>query len=485
MMTFSIYDGTDKQTISYLLNGDLSNGSSFDFLLSKLPNNEAGEINPIDIRNSILSTWSSSIFKLTTTDNSNVPYIGIDTLNPHDNDLKKKILIGKKDYQSNDIINGLTDSNYDILFYNTKLDTRQQITTRLSLLSGRDNFINAPFIQSQDIFGTSSVSFDFIAGGDISLLSIDPYEFKSNLSLNTFKTPNGATSNGVVIWSDSDDSMVINKLTITSTASSFGTSSNPLNIFGRVNINDYDLEFKDDRFSPIEIGDIKFGHTFDNFSISDILSRVVYKYLPPTSRIKILQPYQNNLAEIGTIPSVTLEFTILRNTNNTNVATLLNMTPGTFPAIISNDYTSITATASGLITAPLNQSGVTFSVTVGDGEETTTTSTNISGIYPYFYGFFQQTNINSSNLSQLTKLIEGRSDKSITINPGSGTFFFIYDSSYGHLDEILDSNNNTVGLTYSLQNFSSPDGYWANKEFKVYRIDNLTVNNALIYKFKY
>lgn len=487
MMTFSINEGTNTESISYLLNGDLEGTeSSFKFLINRLTDNKEGLINPPDLRDLFISTLSSTIFKLTTATGSNISYIGIDTLNVDDRDLKnRKIFLGKRVYQLNDIVtNDLINSNYDILFYNTKSDNQQQFTTRISLLSGinSSNFINAPFLQSQTIFGTSSVSFDFNSSGDINIIS-------QNVEINDFKLPNGASAsdNKVISWSDDESSMIYDNLT-TQLSSTIGTSSQTLDIFGNpTNINGYDFNFTDNRKSTIEIGDIKLGESFNNFSISEILQRIVYQYLPPFSTIKLLPPNEKGYVEFGLIPNVSLEFSIFKRTFNTNVATLSNMIPGTFPAITTQTYSSVTATASGLINSPLNTTGVTFSVIVGDGTQSTVSSTNIRGIYPYFYGFSSRGSINSSNLSQLIKLVEDKSDKNIIIQPGSGFFYFIHDSDYLDLSEILNQDDINIinDFDLSIQTLSSPIGLWVNKTFKVYRIELGIINIPIVYKFKY
>ena len=89
MQTYSVNIGTETESNSY----DLSNGAQFNQVLNKLTDNEVGEINPTDIRDSILSLWSNCIFKETT--NGEVYYIGVDVSNPDDRDLKRKRKKGK------------------------------------------------------------------------------------------------------------------------------------------------------------------------------------------------------------------------------------------------------------------------------------------------------------------------------------------------------------------------------------------------------
>lgn len=480
MMTFSINIGQVDETTCYPLTGDLS-GEYFKDLLDRLPDNSIRKIEPIDIRDSIFSIWSSTPFKLTSVGDSDKSYIGIDTLNPIDNDLKTKILIGKKEYLSNDIMNQtINDSDYDIIFYNTKDDNQNQDITKLSILSGGVNFLNVPFIQSQYINISDSINF-YLVSNNLNISS-------DNILINDYKLPNSlsASNNKFISWNESDNSMIYEDLAnkITST---IGTSSQSLEIFGDPTfLNDYELSFSDNRKATVNIGDIKLGNSFDDIALSEILKAIIYKYLPPFSNVKILSPYQNGYSEVGTKPNVILQYSIYKRTLPTIISGLTNMIPNSYPPITEEGYSYITATASGIISTPLNTSGVNFSVSVSDGTQSYVASTNIRGIYPYFYGYLPNNTINSGSLIQLDKLIQEKSDKNIIIQPGSGFFYFIYDSLYGNLDEILDQNN--VQITdfddYS-QTLSSPSGLWVNKSFKVYRIDNLSNSFPIILKFKY
>lgn len=493
-MTFSINTGQPTESTSYQLTGDVATFSTFSSLLERLEDNNTGLINPPDIRDSILSTWSSTIFKVTRPTGSNIPYIGIDTLNPNNNllrDLKnRKIVFGKRYYESTHImsdgllsrIDTATQSDCDILFYNTKSDNQQQITTRLGILAGiNPSNLNAPFIQSQVISGTTSVSFDFISNGDIIVNS-------DITKINEFRLPNSASASNdkVISWNVVEDSMTFDDLTI-QIPSEIGATGSPLDIFGDpINLNGYDINFSDNRICPIEIGDIKIGETFTNSSISDMLKRMIYQYLPPSSSIRLLPPHSSGYVEVGIVPNVSIEFSIFKKTLPTLQTSLLNMTPGSYPPINTVNYSTVISTASGIVTSPINTTGVTFSINVSDGTQSSTSSTNIRGVYPYYHGFSGGV-INNASLLQLTKKVEDKTDKNIIIQPGSGFFYFIYDSNHGSLTEILDEND--IDIIGSVDMFtstlSSPNGFWVNKVFNVYRINNLTVNIPLVYKFKY
>ena len=276
-MTFSVINGTNIESISYQMSGYLGSQSNFDELLNRLPDNIDGLINPSDIRDILLSVCSSTVFKLTTATSSNIPYIGIDNLNPDDNDLAgRKILLGKKQYQSTDIIDDLINSDYDVLIYNTKSDEYQQLTTRVGFLSGIDNHQDSPFIQSQILFGTTSVSFDFNSSGDINISS-------QNNIINDLSLPIGASpSNNQIIRWGASNSMIYDNI-IRELPTDIGTSSQALDILGSdVSINGFNIDFFDNRKCTVNIGDIKIGDNLSNSNISEILERIVYKYLPPS-----------------------------------------------------------------------------------------------------------------------------------------------------------------------------------------------------------
>ena len=143
MATFSIYDGLDKQTVSYFLGGSYSTGSyNVDFILESLKDNTTKLLTESDLRTSVFSIASSNILKETIATNSTISYIGIDTLNTNGTssnvslrDIKdRKFLIGKRSYSgtysydnSDDIFHqastySLLSSDTDIFFYNTKSD---------------------------------------------------------------------------------------------------------------------------------------------------------------------------------------------------------------------------------------------------------------------------------------------------------------------------------------------------------------------------
>ena len=132
---------------------------------------------------------------------------------------------------------------------------------------------------------------------------------------------------------------------------------------------------------------------------------------------------------------------------------------------------------------------------------TNSASSSVSGVYPYFYGFTSSTAITTYGLSNLNNIITEKENKSIDIYKdgilSTDTFYFIYDASYGYLSSIYYKTNNiTSNFSSSVINLSSPNGFWASKQFIVYKsttiandyiIGNAYLNNtgAMIFDFNF
>lgn len=473
MMTYSINIGQLTESTCYSIIGATSVDLSQ--ILYSLKDNTDREINPKNIRDSILTAWSSSSFKETS--NSNIFYIGVDSGNPLSKDVKNKILIGKRSYRDVDIMSeSLLNNDSDIFLYNTKKDSISNSKTRIVFLSGTNSLIYGNvYIQSQ-VVGTNTNSLDIVnESGDISLSNIGT----ASIYLNNIAFPSVMESEGyiagltacgdnrILIFNDGKlhwDDIVFNQTDY------IGVTGSQLDIYGSiVDLNGYSLEFKDSRECPIEIGDIKVGSKFNNVPISEMLRRMIYNYLPPLCSISILPPYSSGYVEVGTSPLIKLNYTIYKRTNPTNVASLSYMIPGFHPAITSNTYKVESGTSSGIIITPISLTSSVFKINVSDGLTQSVATTSVSGIYPYFYGTSQQSSISTFELLNLNKLIEPIGVKDLYM-VGDGYLYFIYDDNYPPLTNVVDEYGATFSVsTYSVTNLSSPSGLWASKNFKVYK----------------
>lgn len=482
MATFSINTGTSTESMSYLLVGGTATSPDYlNDILDLLEDNSDKQISPYVLRTTLLSLYSSSPFKETTASGSTIDYIGIDNIDPTNRDLKKKIFIGKRAFSgtysysyTHDIMtNSLLSSDVDIFLYNTKLDSVDNDTTRIAILASTSSTLyeDSPYVQSQFVTGLSqSLSLDFVSiNGDVSVQSDYDYVKINSYNLPTITESSASASNnktlfyedGKLGWGD----ILLPPLNF------IGTTGSSINIYGSpVNLNEFPLEFTDSRKVPQQVNGVSVGETFSVESLSDMIRRVIYPYLPPLCSISLLPPYESGYVEVGNFPTPTVEFTIKKRTLPTQITTLGNMIPGVYPPVVSYTPTSVTSTSNGIVISPITASTTTFTITVTDGTSSNSATTSLTGIYPFFYGFSTLANMTSIELSNLTKIVEPKGDKIIDIS-GTGNYYFVYDYDYGTLSNIYDSIGNTCSAsfsaTYSI--FSSPTGLWAGKEFWVYK----------------
>ena len=472
-MTFSINTGGSEESISYFLVGTNSN-SAVDYILDTLKDNVDKEISPQDLRNSVLSLFSSVPFKETGTGTGSRTWIGIDTINPNGRDLKeRKIVIGKRGFQGSEIMSQtLLNSDVDLFIYNTKSDSVLQNSTQILLLAGSNLTLHSdsPKIQSQIISGTTeSRSLDLInpfgdikvesETGDLSISGINfPTISESSASASSNKTL--MYEDGKLAWSD----------IIIPATSSLGSTSSPINISGNVLVNNYPIDFTSTDRIPFQFNDINIGETFSQYSSAELLRRMIYPYLPPQCSISLLSPYASGYVEVGTYPTPTIAYSITKRSESTTVSSLQNMIPGVYPAITGFGEVVVNSTSNGIVISPITDASTEFRITVSDGQTTASASTYITGIYPYFYGYSELDTMTNIGLGDLTKIAEYKSDKTIDL-VGIGNFFFIYDFDYGTLSTIYDEVGNNIIGSFSATDslFSSPTGLWAGKKFWVYK----------------
>lgn len=509
MAIYEKYDGLPWHATSSTLIIGTTSSTSFEFtnntVLENLKDNEEYYLMPRYLRDMFISVWDSTVFKPTYAAGSSIEYIGIDSgladdlLQKPNRDLDiNKILIGKRSYSgthsydiSHDIMtDSLISSDIDLFFNNTRADIEYQKNTRVVFLSGTNTilFNTAPYLQSQvvSLFGVSqSLSFDIVnnsSRGNISFLSqgIDFFGNDMNsggtVSINNIVFPTIASSsnssNGMSLI---DRNGLLNWEKITFPQRDFiGITGSLLNIHGSpVNSNGHSLEFTDSRPIPITIGDITLGTTFNGMSIADVLRKIVYPYLAPSCTLSLNN--STGYVEVGTYPDIKVNYSITKKTKPTLPTKLINMIPGTYAPITTNEQTTISGVARGVIISPVTATMSTFTIKVNDGTSNNSASATVTGIYPYFYGFTSSNTLTVAALQSMTKVVEPKGDKTFDL-VGGGNFFFAYDADYGLLSSIFDNDNINIFATFSTSTkiLSSPTGLWTSKEYRIYKWSNVS-----------
>lgn len=513
MATYSINTGTSTETMTYNIIG--ATAIDLSPVLDILKDNSNKEINPKDIRDAVLTSFSNSAFKQTLASQSTISYIGVDTVNPNylNKDVKKKVYFGKRafsqlnsySYTDDIMTSSLLNSDTDIFLYNTKKDTVSNNRTKIAILAGTNSslYTNSPYLQSQIItVGTySSLSLDIVnptlTGATYTVINFNSDSGTVSFNNIAFPSPQSsyglipgltaAGNNRVLKWNNGilgwDDILLPD-------TSYIGVTGSAINIYGSpVNVNGYPLEFTDSRQCTVAIGDIQLGETFNSVSIVEMLRRMVYDYLPPTCSLSVLPPYSSGYVEVGSTPLIKLGYTINKKSLPTQTSIFSYMIPSSYPPITTNGQVSVSGTVNGVVITPITSATTSFTITVNDGTQSNSSSATVTGIYPYFYGFSSLTTMTTAGLAALTKLVEPQGIKNIDVI-GNGNLYFIYDSNYPLLSAIYNEFGNTISGSFSsptILTLSSPTGLWASKQFRVYQYNGVPQIGppSINYQFKY
>lgn len=506
--TYSKYQNTPYYSLSsqlILVDGNTQSYSfGNDYVYKDIIDNTQKLIEPKKIRDAILSIWDSIPYKETNLTNSNIYYIGLDST------LNKKNFFGKREFNDIEIMNDtLLNSDVDTFFYNTKSDNKSQLSTKIRLLSGTNSAMlnSSPTITTNYVKGLtySTMNMSINTNGDINISSRGR-DFWTGLDTNS--------SGNVIIndipfptYEDNIENPLDSKI-LTWTGSYLtwsnidveltgyvGITGSELNLYGEnVKLNGYSLDFTDDRWTPINIGDIKMGDSFSGESLVDILGKIIYKYQPPRCEIKV---DGESYLEVGTDPKIFLNWRLYKITKKTKPTKFTNIIPSNYPPIIEENSLVVDGRSEGVVITPLQNTQSHFSIIMEEEDDRdengvlissgniVSVTTSIWGIYPFFFGVSTASNINNKELKNLNKLVEPKSNKEYDFW-GDGNLYFIYDSEYGPLTSILDSSNNNITGSFSMTTsvLSSPDGYWQSKEFNVYYMSSIgLIEPSEIFKF--
>jgi hypothetical protein len=277
-------------------------------VLKDIPDNTHKLISPKNIRDAFLSTWANSPFKQTK-NKAGIEYIGIDSGNPSDRDIKQKIFLGKRTYANLDIMNNalLSNERADIYIYNTKPDSYlTQSSTKIAILAGTDSTLHqtAPYIESRIENGTNHLEFrnPSLNYGPISL-----YSSSGRVSINGVlfptveETATNAGNGKILKYSGSYPNGYLKWSPITFDETDIGATGLPTNIYGSpVLLNGHSMEFVDSSLLPAAVGGLPSGFSFSsnsyysqitgthqNWPLSEVLREILYPYVAPDLKIRI------------------------------------------------------------------------------------------------------------------------------------------------------------------------------------------------------
>jgi hypothetical protein len=359
-------------------------------VLKDLPNNTHKLISPRNVRDAFFSVWASSPFKQTT-NLAGIEYIGIDSGNPSNRDIKQKILIGKRSYANLDIMSDSLLSNEapDIYFYNTKPDSYlTQSVTKVAILAGTNSSLygTAPYIESR-VDGLSNhfeIRNPSLNKGPISIFSATGRVAINGILFPTVAetaTASGAANGRILKYSGSYPNGYLKWSDITFDETNVGMAGLPTNIYGSpVRLNGYSLEFVDGSVVPLPVGGVPSGFsfssntfynptgaTYQNWPLSEVLRKIIYPYVEPSVSIRAINNTAGQPSAIGT------SYSKANATANVSLTYDITIYPRTPDEYVSNYYIlTHQKWASNIVaTAGTPYSGLSFSGLPGKTFSTT------------------------------------------------------------------------------------------------------------------
>ena len=454
-------------------------------VLNDIQDNTQKLISPRDVRDAFLSTWANSPFKITTPNSlANFEYIGIDSNNPGNRDIKEKILLGKRSYGNLDVMNTfLLGSDTDIFLFNTKPDSVTQSSTKIGILAGTNSSLYhyAPYIESNVDNSETTIDLNIInpgLSGAINILSTTGRVAINQVLFPTVAETFGSASDGRILrYRGTYPSGYLKWEDPTITLNTIGTPGYVTNIYGStVSVNGYPIEFIDDDYVPNTIGGVEIGSsfsassffngtTYQNWPVTEVLKELLYPYVPPVLELSVVNTVTGTTyAEVGTTASVVINSKITTYQRNTTEKI------HNYQIIPNTSYTglSFSGTPSSFVTHVINTSTYstvvdtkTWTLNVSDSSLITfsySKTATIQYVYPIYYGFTSSV-IDGTNFNNIVSTF----NKVILPYPGvGGSFSFPYNGSgYLYFIHRADTVWESTGLSqYSgLQQIQDPNGF--------------------------
>jgi hypothetical protein len=464
-------------------------------VLLDLPDNTQKLISPKDVRDAFLSAWATSAFKQTI-GQANIEYLGIDSGDPSNRDIKQKIFIGKRNQGGLDVMNNslLNNTNNDIYIYNTKPDSSATQSTKVVILAGTNSILhtNAPYIQSNSINSNTALDLNLVNpslfSGPINVFSSTGRVAINGITFPTVAETSASASNGRILkYSGSYPNGVLRWAEPTVSIANIGTIGLPTNIYGSPsNVNGYSLEFVDNSIVPQTIGGVVQGSSFSagsyngqNWPLSEVIRKILYPYVPPALSLSITAGGVDYFST-GITSSALFSYSITR---YSNIVSSYNISGTTYSglsfsgsvgsqlnATFSSDiYGNTASTQNYVLSARDNPFLLSFSYSA---------TASVRFVHPSFYGFsltdidfYTSTStagilratqlgnyINSLNTSRIIVPYLGTSQSVSVPYVGSGYVYFVYPHSYPLLSKIKDPNgfiiHDSNNLTYSAFTYS-------------------------------
>ena len=247
------------------------------------------------------------------------------------------------------------------------------------------------------------------------------------------------------------------------------------------------IEFENDQVTVEAIGGIKAGTSLQGMSVEEILSKLLFKHV--NHSVSATSSPNGGVFEKGSTQTVTsITATVTKKSNPITKVEFLDGS-NVLETKIEGVANGGTFTLSGLNIAVTANKNFTVKATAnGENGQPLTLSANTGSfnfVYPYYMGLCADgVSITQDLVKGLTKKVEAKGNKTLTVNANNQRAVFAYPKSHGAIRQIFDPNNFDVTATFARHEISITGLDGTAQAYYVYVNNAFTASN-FAFRFNY
>ena len=202
-------------------------------------------------------------------------------------------------------------------------------------------------------------------------------------------------------------------------------------------------------------GGIAAGSTFDNVSITDMLTKILYPWVAPVVSAAVASPSNGGTFEKGDTQSVTsINVNVTKKSANITAVEVFDGS-SSLGSKSGDDLSSINSGGSGTLnfTVSVNVSdnkSFTAKVTDADTKVTSANTGTFTFVYPYYQGVIAADGTaDETTVKGLTKMVQGKGTKTISYTANNQKMVFATPAANGVIKTITDPNGFNVTDTFT------------------------------------